>query len=257
MSGNRIAERKAAKLPCEWLVAKSGCSRKRRRPRLQRNSVPRSVPKQRPWPDHQPPLTKPGDIFAFHLRGQNRWTTTSYTSEDLEAIASRLQQIADHFNDGRKLIRTGQTKEQATPKAKAKPPSTKALIGALNEADREFADGLTPSDQGQAGMVLRSRCTEEAWPMVVRGDVSLDLAARVCQTEENAGTSLTFEQLLWCWKAETKAAGRPAGTACGWETGQRSSSGWSRREWTRRRPAKRSMCELNVHTPQTPIPANR
>ena len=138
---------------------------------------------------------------------------TSYTSEDLEAIASRLQQIADYFNDVRKLIRTGQTKEQATPKAKAKPkakpPSTKALIGALNEADREFADGLTPSDQGQAGMVLRSRCTEEAWPMVVRGDVSLDLAARVCQTEENAGTSLTFEQLLWCWKAETKA-GRAA-----------------------------------------------
>ncbi len=87
---------------------------------------------------------------------------TSYTSEDLGAIASRLQQIADYFNDGRKLIRTGQTKEQATPKAKAKPPSTKALIGALNEADREFADGLTPSDQGQAGMVLRSRCREEA-----------------------------------------------------------------------------------------------
>ena len=26
MSGNRIAERKAAKLPCEWLVAKNGCS---------------------------------------------------------------------------------------------------------------------------------------------------------------------------------------------------------------------------------------
>ena len=26
MSGNRIAERKAAKLPCEWLVAKSGRS---------------------------------------------------------------------------------------------------------------------------------------------------------------------------------------------------------------------------------------
>ena len=77
MSGNRIAERKAAKLPCEWLVAKSGCSCKRRRPRLQRNSVPRSVPKQRPWPDHQPPPTKPGDIFAFHLRGQNRWTTTN------------------------------------------------------------------------------------------------------------------------------------------------------------------------------------
>ena len=45
---------------------------------------------------------------------------TSYTSEDLEAIASRLQQIADYFNDVRKLIRTGQTKEQATPKAKAK-----------------------------------------------------------------------------------------------------------------------------------------
>ena len=129
----------------------------------------------------------------------------------LGAIASRLQQIADYFNDGRKLIRTGQTKEQATPKvkAKAKPPSTKALIGALNEADREFADGLTPSDQGQAGMVLRSRCREEAWPMVARGDVSLDLAARVCQTEEDAGTSLTFEQLLWCWKAETKA-GRAA-----------------------------------------------
>ena len=117
---------------------------------------------------------------------------TSYTSEDLEAIASRLQQIADHFNDGRKLIRTGQTKEQATPKAKAKakpkakPPSTKALIGALNEADREFADGLTPSDQGQAGMVLRSRCREEAWPMVVRGDVSL---AGLC----------TFEPRRWAY----------------------------------------------------------
>ena len=134
---------------------------------------------------------------------------TSYTSEDLEAIASRLQQIADHFNDGRKLIRTGQTKEQATAKAKAKPPTTKALIGALKGVEREFADGLTPSDQGQAGMVLRSRCREEAWPMVVRCDVSLDLAARVCQTEEDAGTSLTFEQLLWCWKAETKA-GRAA-----------------------------------------------
>ena len=130
---------------------------------------------------------------------------TSYTSEDLEVIASRLQQIADHFNDVRKLIRTGQTKEQATPKAKAKPPSTKALIGALKGADREFADGLTPSGQGQAGMVLRSRCREEAWPMVVRGDVPLDLAGRVCQTEEDGGTSLTFEQLLWCWKAETKA----------------------------------------------------
>ena len=130
---------------------------------------------------------------------------TSYTSEDLEAIASRLQQIADRFNDVRKLIRTGQTKEQATPKAKAKPPSTKALIGALKGADREFADGLTPSGQGQAGMVLRSRCREEAWPMVVRGDVPLDLAGRVCQTEEDGGTSLTFEQLLWCWKAETKA----------------------------------------------------
>ena len=136
---------------------------------------------------------------------------TSYTSENLDAIASRLQQIADHFNDGRKLIRTGQTKEQATPKAKAKPkpPSTKALIDALKGADREFADGLTPSEQGQAGMVLRSRCREEAWPMVVCGDVSLDLAGRVCQTEEDAGTSLTFEQLLWCWKAETKA-GRAA-----------------------------------------------
>ena len=47
-----------------------------RRLRLQRNSVPKSVPKQRPWPDHQPPPTKPGDIFDFHLRGQNRWTTT-------------------------------------------------------------------------------------------------------------------------------------------------------------------------------------
>ena len=47
-----------------------------RRLRLQRNSVPRSVPKQRPWPDHQPPTTKPGDIFAFHLRGHIRWTTT-------------------------------------------------------------------------------------------------------------------------------------------------------------------------------------
>ena len=47
--------------------------------RLPRNSVPRSVPKQRPWPDHQPPPTKPGDIFAFHLRGQNRWTTTPLT----------------------------------------------------------------------------------------------------------------------------------------------------------------------------------
>ena len=47
-----------------------------RRLRLQRNSVQRSVPKQRPWPDHQPPPTKPGDIFAFHLRGHNRWTTT-------------------------------------------------------------------------------------------------------------------------------------------------------------------------------------
>ena len=45
--------------------------------------------------------------------------------------------------------------------------------------------------------------------MVVRGDVSLELAARVCQTEEAAGTSLTFEQLLWCWKAETKG-GRAA-----------------------------------------------
>ena len=123
---------------------------------------------------------------------------TSYTSEDLEVISSRLQQIADHFNDGRKLIRTGQTKEQATPKAeaevKAKPPSTKTLIGSLKGAEREFAEGLTPSDQGLAGMVLRSRCREEAWTMVVRGDVSLDLAARVCQTEENAGTSLTFEQ---------------------------------------------------------------
>ena len=144
---------------------------------------------------------------------------TSYTSEDLEAIASRLQQIADHFNDGRKLIRTGQTKEQATPKAKvkAKPPSTKTLIGSLKGAEREFAEGLTPSNRGQAGMVLRSRCREEAWPMVVRGDVSLDLAARVCQTEEDAGASLTFEQLLWCWKAETKAgrAGRRNGLQLG------------------------------------------
>ena len=26
----------------------------------------------------------------------------------------------------------------------------------------------------------------------------------MCQTEEDGGTSLTFEQLLWCWKAETK-----------------------------------------------------
>ena len=50
-----------------------------RRLRLQRNSVPRSVPKQRPWPDHQPPPTKPGDIFAFHLRGHNRWTTTYFS----------------------------------------------------------------------------------------------------------------------------------------------------------------------------------
>ena len=106
-------------------------------------------------------------------------------------------------------IRTGQTKEQATLTAKAKPLSTKALIDALKGADREFADGLTPSEQGQAGVVLRSRCREEAWPMVVRGDVSLDLAGRVCQTDEDVGTSLTFEQLLWCWKAETKA-GRAA-----------------------------------------------
>ena len=135
---------------------------------------------------------------------------TSYMSEDLEAIASRLQHIADHFNDGRKLIPTGQTKEQATAKVKAKPPSTKALIGALKGADREFADGLTPSDQGQAGMVLRSGCREEAWPMVVCGDVSLELAARVCQTEEDAGTPLTFEQLLWCW--ERRDEGWPGGS---------------------------------------------
>ena len=106
---------------------------------------------------------------------------TSYTSEDLEAIAGRLQQIAGHFKDGRKLIRTGQAKEQAkeqaTLKAKPKPPSTMALIGALKGAEREFADGLTSSEQGQAGMVLRSRCREEAWPMVVRGDLSLDWLA--------------------------------------------------------------------------------
>ena len=140
---------------------------------------------------------------------------TSYTSEDLEAIAGRLQHIADLFNDGRKLVRTGQAK----PKAKTKPPSTMALIGALKGAEREFADGLTPSGQGQAGMVLRSRCREEAWPMVVRGDVSLDLAARVCQTEEDSGTFLTFEQLLWCWKAETK--GGRAARRKGLELGKR------------------------------------
>ena len=47
---------------------------------------------------------------------------TSYTSEDLEAIASRLQQIADHFNDGRKLIRdrTDQGAGHAEGKAKGK-----------------------------------------------------------------------------------------------------------------------------------------
>ena len=186
----------------------------------------RQETKERPMHDQDPsdsPKSAAADLteVAGMMRGLSALAVkrgrplplndTSYTNEDLEAIASRLQQIADHFNDGRKLIRTGQTKEQATPKAKAKakPPSTKALIGALDKAGREFADGLTPSEQGQAGMVLRSRCREEAWPMVVRGDVSLDLAARVCQTEEDAGTSLTFEQLLWCWKAETKA-GRAA-----------------------------------------------
>ena len=41
-----------------------------------RNSAPRSTPRARPWPHHQPPQTNPGDIFAFHLRGHNRWTTT-------------------------------------------------------------------------------------------------------------------------------------------------------------------------------------
>ena len=184
----------------------------------------RQETKERPMHDQDPsdsPKSAAADLteVAGMMRGLSALTVkrgrplplndTSYMSEDLEAIASRLQHIADHFNDGRKLIRTGQTKEQATPKAKAKPPSTKALIGALKGVDREFADGLTPSDQGQAGMVLRSRCREEAWPMVVRGDFSLDLAGRVCQTEEDAGTSLTFEQLLWCWKAETKA-GRAA-----------------------------------------------
>ena len=98
---------------------------------------------------------------------------TSYTSEDLDVIANRLQQIADYFNDVRKLIRTGKTKETAAPKAKgkAKPPSVKVLIGALEGADREFAEQLTPNDQGLAGIVLRSRCREEAWAMVLQGDV--------------------------------------------------------------------------------------
>ena len=33
-----------------------------------RNSAPRSTPRPRPWPHHQPPQTNPGDIFAFQLR---------------------------------------------------------------------------------------------------------------------------------------------------------------------------------------------
>ena len=46
-----------------------------------RNSATRSKPRRRPGPDHQPPPTKPGDIFAFHLRGHNRWTTTVSQAE--------------------------------------------------------------------------------------------------------------------------------------------------------------------------------
>ena len=38
------------------------------RARPPRNSAPRSEPRRRPRPDHQPPPTKPGDLFAFHLR---------------------------------------------------------------------------------------------------------------------------------------------------------------------------------------------
>ena len=138
---------------------------------------------------------------------------TSYTSEDLDVIANRLQQIADYFNDVRKLIRTGKTKETAAPKAKGKdkvkPPSVKVLIGALEGADREFAEQLTPNDQGLAGIVLRSRCREEAWAMVLQGDVALEIAAQVCQSDEQVASSLRFEQLLWCWKADTKG-GRAA-----------------------------------------------
>ena len=39
-------------------------------------SVPRSGPRPRPWPNHRWPPTKPGDLFAFQIRGRNRWTTT-------------------------------------------------------------------------------------------------------------------------------------------------------------------------------------
>ena len=74
-----------------------------------------------------------------------------------------------------------------------------------------------PAEAVDAEHPLCGRCkfrqeTDGVWrteSTVVRGDVSLDLAARVCQTEEDTGTSLTFEQLLWCWKAGTKG-GRAA-----------------------------------------------
>ncbi len=38
---------------------------------------PRSEPRRRPGQSHQPPPTKPGDIFVFQLGGHNRWTTTN------------------------------------------------------------------------------------------------------------------------------------------------------------------------------------
>ena len=40
-------------------------------------SAPRSGPRPRPWSRHRSPQANRGDNFAFHLNGQNRWTTTN------------------------------------------------------------------------------------------------------------------------------------------------------------------------------------
>ena len=122
-----------------------------------------------------------------------------YYPADLESMAARAGQVAQHFREMRSDENAGKNQNQpATPK------KAKVKMRDLTAEEEALVAHLEPEPRGQARGIIVSSYGGELWPMVEDGTIDLLLAYRLVIGERDSPSGLNLDTLLWCWDGTEK-----------------------------------------------------
>ena len=158
-----------------------------------------------------------GLAVASEKRGRPlKVSATPYSAEDMVTIARRVGQIVEHFDrertgqkqhnkEARKEKQAADKKatKKATEKA-AKKAAIKKAMATFTPEERPYLDELDKNLAGKDRIVLASRLAREAWPLIVSGDLDVQLAQSICQHDGDYPSNLPLARLRWCFEEQPK-----------------------------------------------------